>query len=77
VPVLALSRDPDAVIEREGLGSWADGSFERLCELARAMWRDRDQQGDLGERCRAFVARQHSPDAIADSWVQALGLESR
>lgn len=73
VPALALSHDPDGVIERERLGGFAAGSPTRLGELARAMWESRDEQIEIAERCRAYVEREHSPEAGARQWREALG----
>jgi glycosyltransferase involved in cell wall biosynthesis len=74
VPALALSHDPDELIEREGLGGFAGGSPERLAALAREMWRARDDQVEVAARCRAYLAREHGVDALATKWIAALGL---
>lgn len=75
VPALALSHDPDGVIEREGLGAFARGSRERFAELARSMWSERADQAELAAACQAYIAREHSIDAVVDSWERVLGLE--
>jgi glycosyltransferase involved in cell wall biosynthesis len=72
VPALALSHDPDGVIERERLGGFAGGSKERLVELARGLWRGRDDQAELAGRCRGYVAREHALDAVLDQWLRVL-----
>jgi glycosyltransferase involved in cell wall biosynthesis len=74
VPALALCIDPDGVIERYGLGSFAGGSTERLTELARELWSRRRDQSDLATRCRDYVALSHSPDAVAARWAEVLGV---
>jgi glycosyltransferase involved in cell wall biosynthesis len=74
VPALVLAHDPDGVIERERLGSFADGSQERLVELAEELWRGRGDQAELAARCRDYVRRQHDIDAVVDRWEEVLGL---
>ena len=74
VPALALSHDPDGVIQRERLGAFAGGSPERLRELAAELWAGRADQADLASRCREYVAARHSPDQVADQWEAVLGL---
>jgi glycosyltransferase involved in cell wall biosynthesis len=77
IPALSLSHDPDGVIETNGLGGFAHGSQEEFVRLARSIWSSRYDQHDLGERCRAYVERQHSPSAVAGQWIAALGLPSQ
>jgi glycosyltransferase involved in cell wall biosynthesis len=74
VPGLALTHDPDGVIERERLGGFAHGSQERLVQLARELWEARGNRASLAERCRAYVAREHNPDAVAERWERVLEL---
>jgi glycosyltransferase involved in cell wall biosynthesis len=68
VPVLSLTHDPDGVIERERIGKFAHGSPERLAELTRRLWRTRGNQREIATRCRAYVLREHAPDAVVDRW---------
>ncbi len=77
VPALTLSHDPDGVIAREGVGAFAGGSVQRFAELAREMWAARNNQADLALNCRDYVAREHSIEAIVDSWEQVLGLGAK
>jgi glycosyltransferase involved in cell wall biosynthesis len=72
VPALALAHDPDGVIEREQLGEFAGGSQDRLVELARTLWERRDDQAELADRCREYVAREHALDAVLDRWLEVL-----
>jgi glycosyltransferase involved in cell wall biosynthesis len=74
VPGLVLSHDPDGLIHRRGLGWSADGSPERLAELAAAAWATRRDQAELSARCRAYVAAEHAPDQIAARWEEVLAL---
>jgi len=74
VPALALSHDPDGVIEANGLGAFAHGSLEELIELARSLWSSRHDQTDLSERCRAYAKREHSATAVVAGWITALEL---
>jgi glycosyltransferase involved in cell wall biosynthesis len=77
VPALALAHDPDGVIEREGVGGFAGGSPARLAELARELWRSRQDQAALSARCLEYVRREHGAEAAAQCWVEALELEQR
>jgi glycosyltransferase involved in cell wall biosynthesis len=74
VPALALTHDPDGVIESHDLGWFAGGSKERLAELARVAWAERGNQAAIAERCRAYVHDEHSTDTVAARWRDALGL---
>lgn len=74
VPALALRHDPDGVIARERLGAYAAGSADGLAALAAEMWRDRDSQAEVAQRCRDYVEREHGIDAVAGRWETALGL---
>lgn len=72
VPALALSHDPDGVIERHGLGGFAGGSKSRLAELATDLWESRGHQDEVAERCRAYIDAHHSPEAVASAWLEVL-----
>lgn len=74
VPALALSHDPDGVIERHELGRVAGDSPERLAQLASNAWELRSDQRAIAARCRAYVARVHGADEVAAGWERALGL---
>jgi glycosyltransferase involved in cell wall biosynthesis len=74
VPALALTHDPDGVIQRYGLGAFAGGSRETFREIARRLWKERMTQDDLAASCREYVRKHHSPEAIATQWKDALGL---
>ncbi|HEX2087536.1 MAG TPA: glycosyltransferase [Solirubrobacteraceae bacterium] len=74
VPALTLAHDPDRIVERHGLGGTAHGSPERLAELARDLWARREELAELGERCRAYVAAEHSAEAVGAAWARALAL---
>ncbi len=77
VPALTLHHDPDGVILRERIGSYAGGDASALAEHARALWAARDGDPELHERCRAYVLREHSPEVVLDRWLVALGLDDR
>jgi glycosyltransferase involved in cell wall biosynthesis len=74
VPALALTHDPDGVIERHSLGAFAHGSGEILIELARRMWEGRNNQADVAARCRNYVLEHHSPEGVSARWQDALGI---
>jgi glycosyltransferase involved in cell wall biosynthesis len=77
VPSLALSFDPDGLIEARGLGAFARGSQERLVEAARRLWQERRDQAAVAERCRRYVREQHSAEAAADGWQRVLAAVAR
>jgi glycosyltransferase involved in cell wall biosynthesis len=74
VPALALTHDPDGVIEREALGGFAHGSFDRLVELTAEMWEMRYDQAQVARRCREYVSREHAPEAVLERWASVLEL---
>jgi len=74
VPALALTHDPDGVIESHDVGWFAHGSKERFAELARTAWEQRGDQTAIAVRCRAYVRDEHSTDVVAARWRDALGL---
>jgi glycosyltransferase involved in cell wall biosynthesis len=77
VPALALTHDPDDVIERHRLGGFAYGSFERLTELARRMWEERANQAGVAARCRQYIVEHHSPESVGARWQEVLGGPAR
>jgi glycosyltransferase involved in cell wall biosynthesis len=77
VPALSLSHDPDGVIETNGLGGFAHGSHEEFVRLAHWLWSSRYDHADLSARCRAYVEKHHSPSAVVEQWIAALGLPSK
>lgn len=76
IPALALSHDPDGVIEAHGLGAFAHSSQQELVRLARSLWSSRHDQAVLSARCRAYVEREHSASAVITQWIAGLGLPS-
>jgi hypothetical protein len=62
------------VIERHDLGGFAGGSPGRLLALARELWATRREQEALADRCRRYIATEHSPDAVSARWQEVLGL---
>jgi glycosyltransferase involved in cell wall biosynthesis len=75
VPAFAFRHDPDGVIEREQVGSFAGGRFDRLVEQARSLWRRRLDQRELGHRCLGYVQRHHAPQTVIRQWESVLGLD--
>jgi glycosyltransferase involved in cell wall biosynthesis len=72
VPALVLSHDPDGVIEKYGLGAYAEGCSEKLVELAREQWATRDDRRFISRRCRNYIRTHHAPERIAQQWGQVL-----
>ena len=77
VPGLALTHDPGGVIEQYGVGWFAHGSSAQLTELARAAWAGRSDQAGIADRCRDYVHAEHSPEAVAARWQDALSAPGR
>jgi glycosyltransferase involved in cell wall biosynthesis len=77
VPALALTHDPDHVIERHDLGAFAHGSSERFAELASHLWKERGDQVAVAARCRRYIADYHSAEAISARWQVVLGIPTR
>jgi glycosyltransferase involved in cell wall biosynthesis len=76
VPALVLNHDPGGVIAEHGLGGFANGSMENFISLARELWATRNRRDALSERCRDYIAANHSPDAAATRWIQVLGVHT-
>jgi glycosyltransferase involved in cell wall biosynthesis len=72
VPALVYAHDPDGVVAEHRLGDFADGSPERLAELARSRWAARSDQDEVGERCIAYVRHEHDVDAVGAAWESLL-----
>jgi glycosyltransferase involved in cell wall biosynthesis len=68
VPALALTHDPDDVIERHRLGAFAHGSPEEFVDLARRMWEERWNQADVATRCRRYIVEHHSAESVSARW---------
>jgi glycosyltransferase involved in cell wall biosynthesis len=74
IPALALSHDPDGVIETRRLGWVAKDSLDRLAQLARAAWDTRHDSPAVKSRCRAYMETEHAPERLAAQWERVLGL---
>jgi glycosyltransferase involved in cell wall biosynthesis len=77
VPVMSLHFDPDRKLESEGLGLFADGSWDDFVAAAGKLWAEPQLRRQLGDRGRQYVERVHSPDAVGERWTatvrEALG----
>lgn len=74
VPALVLSHDAGGVVQDYGLGGFADGSHERFVALARELWQTRADRFEASQRCRAYIAEHHAPDAVARRWLDVLSI---
>jgi glycosyltransferase involved in cell wall biosynthesis len=72
VPVISLNFDPDGRITEEGLGLFADGSWEEFVAATRQLWAEPELRRQIGERGREYVARVHSLEAVGGRWAAAL-----
>jgi glycosyltransferase involved in cell wall biosynthesis len=70
-PALSLRLDPDRIIQRYGLGSFAAGSPERLAEAARDLWALRTDRA-MSDRTRRYIRAEHSPEVIGGRWIRLL-----
>ena len=69
IPPLVRTHDPSGVVTAYRLGGFANGSRERLVELARDQWRSRHDREELALRCRAYLAAHHAPEAVLRGWL--------
>jgi glycosyltransferase involved in cell wall biosynthesis len=72
VPVISLHFDPDGRIADEGLGLFADGSWEEFVAAARKLWEEPELRRQMGDRGREYVTRVHSPESVGERWTMAL-----
>ncbi len=72
IPVVSLYFDPDGRIAGEGLGLFADGSWEAFVAAVRRLWSDPELRRQIGERARRYAAREHSPEVVGERWTAAL-----
>ena len=77
VPVLSLHFDPDGKIVDEGLGLFAEGSWERFVELARELWEKPRLREQIGARGPHYIAGVHSPQVVGARWSAELRLALR
>jgi glycosyltransferase involved in cell wall biosynthesis len=75
VPALVLAHDPGGVVATYRLGGFANGSRERLVELAREQWRSRHDREELALRCRAYLDAHHAPEMVLRGWLDVLAVE--
>jgi glycosyltransferase involved in cell wall biosynthesis len=72
IPVLTLQFDPDDLVEREGLGISAQGSWDRFVEGARELWEGRNGHEELARRVQAYVGKTHSMDTVGAHWSELI-----
>jgi glycosyltransferase involved in cell wall biosynthesis len=72
VPVLSLEFDPDNVIAGRGLGTVANGSWERFVEGARSLWATRADRSAYEERTVAYVREVHSIGSVGAAWQRLI-----
>ncbi|MDP3938102.1 MAG: glycosyltransferase family 4 protein, partial [Deltaproteobacteria bacterium] len=71
-PVISYGIDPDGVIERHGLGVCTD-SLEETAAAIRRLLPDAPAREAMGERARAYVEANHSPEVVAARYEELLG----
>ncbi len=69
-PVASLDVDPDQVVERQNLGSNANGDFERLTSQVRALIEDPSSRTQIGHRARAHAVANHNIVDTAGSYAR-------
>lgn len=72
VPALVLTHDPDGVVSKFGIGSFAAGSFDLFVAYARELWATRHDRAAITRRCRTYIQRHHAPEEVADNWRRAI-----
>jgi glycosyltransferase involved in cell wall biosynthesis len=70
VPSVALAFDPDGIIERNQLGGFAHGSFDRLVQIVEDLWTGRHTDGSLADRVLRYAHDHHSVELIGAAWAQ-------
>lgn len=75
VPALTLEHDPDHLISSNGLGVFADGSWDAFVLGARELWESRGSARELSQRCRGFVLERYAEERITRLWLDALGAQ--
>jgi glycosyltransferase involved in cell wall biosynthesis len=66
---LSLNVDPDGIIERHGIGSFAHGSSDALAESARGLWDERLRWGPRAATARRYIADNHDPAVVGADWA--------
>lgn len=72
VPAISLFVDPGGVIGREELG-FVSGSMERLIEHVSELAHSEPLNRATGERALAYVTREHTPSAVINALLSAVG----
>jgi hypothetical protein len=67
-PVVSIRVDPDGVIARHGLGR-VSGSVPGVIADVRALLADESRRAAIGDVCREYLIRTHSPDAVIDQYL--------
>lgn len=73
VPALVLNHDPDGVVQKYGLGDFAEGSRAQLVACARRQWYNRADRRDISKRCRRYIETNHAPELAVKQWLQVVG----
>ncbi len=60
VPVVSLEVDPDQVVSSEGVGYFADGDYEKMCEQVKTLILDDSLRGKMGETAQQYAYENHS-----------------
>jgi len=61
VPVISLHVDPDAILQREGIG-YCSGSFIKLIHDTERLIEDNVERENMGARARKYAIKNHSSD---------------
>ncbi len=73
VPVISLHFDPDGRIAGEGLGLFADGSWDEFVAAARRLWTEPELRRQIGDReQRLRRAGSTPPRRLEQRWAAAL-----
>ncbi|MFC6873760.1 glycosyltransferase family 4 protein [Halobellus sp. GCM10025813] len=71
-PVASLAVDPNEILSSQGIGLFADGSVETLCEEMRDVIDDEELLSTLGQDSREYLHENHSVEAISEQYERVL-----
>ncbi len=64
VPIVSLNVDPSGVLAAEGMGICAGGDLGRMAGELQGLVAEDGRRSEMGERARAYVARNHGRDQV-------------
>jgi glycosyltransferase involved in cell wall biosynthesis len=65
-PAVTLNVDPSRLLSERGLGVCAKGDMHAMCSALHLLAKDDERRRAMGEKCRAFVVEENSPERVCD-----------